>query len=172
MSATGTVSLEATTPDAAPLLANLLELYMHDMSELFAIEPGPDGRFGYEKLGLYWSEPDKRHAFLIKRGESVVGFAFAMRGSPATDDPTDLDVAEFFVLRRHRRSGTGREAAMALWNRLPGHWVVRVLETNRAGLPFWSEVVRAYTGGAFVESVRPGTPDDWRVFTFDSVRRG
>jgi predicted acetyltransferase len=171
LSASETVSLEEATPDVAPLLANLLELYIHDLSEIFPIDPGPDGRFGYEKLALYWSEPGTRHAFLIKHGARVIGFALATRGSPATDDPMDLDVAEFFVLRRHRRSGAGRDAAFALWNRLPGHWVVRVSEANRAGLPFWSEIVRLYTGGAFTEGARPGDPHGWRVFTFDSARR-
>ena len=162
------VTLERATRDAAPLLSNLLELYMHDMSEIFPIEPGPDGRFGYARLPLYWSEPDTRHAFLIRCDGRVVGFAFVTRGSPATDDPEDLDMAEFFVLRGRRRSGVGREAAFALWDALPGSWVVRVSEANRAGLPFWREVVRAYTGGAYSESTRPGTPHDWRVFRFAS----
>jgi len=162
------VTLERATPDAAPLLANLLQLYIHDLSEIFPIELGPDGRFGYDRLALYWSEPATRYAFLIRCGVGVVGFALVTRGSPASDDPAALDVAEFFVLRRHRRSGLGREAALALWDQLPGRWVVRVSEANRAGLPFWGEVIRAYSGGDFVESTRPGNPNAWRVFTFES----
>ena len=109
-----------------------------------------------------------RHAFLIKQGRDVAGFAFATRGSPASEDPEDLDVAEFFVLRAYRRSGIGRQAAMALWDRMPGHWVVRVSEANRAGLSFWSEIIRAYTSGDFVESLQPGNSQRWRVFRFAS----
>jgi predicted acetyltransferase len=165
------VSLERATPEAAPLLSHLLELYLHDLSEIFPVDLGPDGRFGYEKLPLYWSEPGARYAFLIKCGSSVAGFALATRGSPVTDDPADLDVAEFFVLRRYRRSGVGRRAAFALWDGLPGRWVVRVSEANRAGLPFWSEIVRAYTGGACNASTRPGVPHGWRVFTFASTAK-
>jgi len=172
LQASHAVSLESATPDTAPLLSNLLELYMHDLSEIFPIDVGPDGRFGYERLPLYWSEPGARYAFLIKCGVTVAGFAFATRGSPATHDPTDLDVGEFFVLRRYRRSGVGRRAAFALWNGLPGHWVVRVSEGNRRGLLFWSEVVREYAGGTCIESTRPGSPHDWRVFTFASRRQG
>jgi hypothetical protein len=51
---------------------------------------------------------------------------------------------------------------------MPGHWVVRVSEANLAGIPFWSEVVRAYTGGACTASVKPGRPNTWRVFRFAS----
>jgi predicted acetyltransferase len=152
----------------APMLGNLLELYVHDLSEVFPVELGPDGRFGYEKLPLYWAEPVVRHAFLIKQGRHVAGFALATRGSPASEDPEDLDVAEFFVLRRYRRSGIGRQAAMALWDSVPGHWVVRVSEANRVGLAFWSEVIRAYTSGDFVERVQPDDSQRWRVFRFAS----
>jgi predicted acetyltransferase len=153
------------------MLRNLLELYVHDLSEIFPVEIGPDGRFGYEQLPLYWAEPDVRHAFLIKRGSRVAGFVLATRGSPASDNPDDLDVAELFVLRAYRRLGVGRQAMKALWDTLPGHWIVRVSEANRTGLPFWREVIRSYTSGAFVESTRPGRPHGWRVFRFASTAR-
>ena len=166
MPTSGPVTLERATPDASPLLANLFELYIHDMSEFIPLEPGPDGRFGYPRLPLYWSEPETRFAFLIKCGARVAGFALVTRGSPASDDPTALDVAEFFVLRRHRRSDVGRRAAFALWDRLPGNWVVRVLEVNRAGVPFWSEIIREYTAGAYAERTSPDIPHSRRIFTF------
>lgn len=162
--------LARATPADAKLLENLLELYIHDLSEIFPIQPGPDGRFGYERLALYWSEPATRHAFLIQGELGVAGFALVTRGSPASDDPDVLDVAEFFVLRGQRRSGVGRAAAMALWDELPGSWVVRVSQANRAGIPFWSEVIRAYSGGSFSERTLPGNPNPWRVFGFASRR--
>jgi len=167
--ATEVVSLQRATPDVDSLLRNLLELYVHDLSEIFPVEIGKDGRFGYEKLRLYWEEPAVRQAFLIKSGTRVAGFAFVTRGSPASDDPDVLDVAEFFVLRGYRRSGVGRQAAPMLWDSVPGQWVVRVSEANRAGLPFWREVIGSYTSGVFVESTRPGDPHGWRIFTFASA---
>jgi predicted acetyltransferase len=160
------VALRVATRDRARLLSNLLNLYMHDLSDTFPVEVGADGRFRYGKLPLYWSEPEKRFPFLIYSGAQLAGFALATRGSPATDDPEHLDVAEFFVLRGHRRAGVGREAAFVLWNRLPGQWVVRVSEANRAGLGFWRAVVEEYTRGAFSESQHPESPYAWQVFTF------
>lgn len=160
------VTIEQSLPVDAVLLSNLLELYIHDLSEVFPIEPGPDGRFGYPKLPLYWSEPDKRFPFLIRAGGKTVGFALVTRGSPATDDSEVLDVAEFFVLRRHRRSGCGRRAAALLFDRLPGHWIVRVSEGNRGALPFWESVISAYTRGQLTQSTREGSPHAWRDFFF------
>src|SRR4051812_26911267 len=160
------VSLDVATLDDAGLLSNLLELYIHDLSEAFpSVEIGADGRFGYSKLPLYWSEPERRFPFLIRCDARVVGFALATRGSPATDDPNVFDVAEFFVLRRHRRSGVGHRAAVLLWSRLPGRWTVRVSEGNPAALPFWARVIAEFTGGAAMESKRADDPHAWRVFS-------
>jgi predicted acetyltransferase len=148
------VVLELATPDTARLLSNLLALYMHDMSEILPVAVGADGRFEYDNLRLYWSDPDRRFPFLIRSGPQLAGFALATRGSPASDDPAVLDVAEFFVLRGWRRSGVGRQAAFLLWDRLPGQWVVRVSEANHTALPFWQAVVRQYTDG----NRRDGSP--------------
>ena len=75
MSESRDVSLAVATPADAPLLANLLELYLHDLSEAFPIEVGADGRFGYEFLPLYWTEAGRRFPFLIRCGPRVAGFA-------------------------------------------------------------------------------------------------
>ncbi|HEX7828875.1 MAG TPA: GNAT family N-acetyltransferase [Thermoanaerobaculia bacterium] len=156
------VRLEPAQPHDAPLLANLLELYLHDLSEAFPIEPGADGRFGYERLPLYWTEPDRRFPLLIRSHERVVGFVFVTRGSPMSDDPDVWDIAEFFVLRRHRRDGVGRRAAFAVWDQFPGRWIVRVFDANRGAIPFWSRVIAEYAKGAFTLTER----DRWRVFSF------
>ena len=165
------VVLDVATPRDAGVLSNLLELYAHDLSEIFALELGADGRFGYAKLPVYWSKPERRFPFLIRCGTRVVGFALVTRGSPASDDPDDFDVAEFFVVRRHRRAGVGGRAAFLLWNRFAGRWIVRVSEGNHGARRFWASVIAAYTGGALAETTRPGSPHAWRVFSFDSVNR-
>src|SRR5262245_5999044 len=162
------VTLDLASPSDAVLFSNLLELYVHDMSEIFPnVEIGADGRFGYEKLPLYWSEPDRRFPFLIRYGGRVVGFVLVTRGSPATEDPGVFDIAEFFVIRSRRRSGVGQKAAFLLWDRLPGRWFVRVLEKNIGAISFWSRTIAEYTKGrTAAESRHAGIPHDWRVFSF------
>lgn len=163
------VTLAVATPSDAGVLSNLLELYAHDLSGTFALELGADGRFGYEHLPLYWSQPERRFPFLIHCGTRLAGFVLVMRGSKASDDPDAFDVAEFFILRRHRRSGAGRRAAFLLWNRFAGRWIVRVSEGNQGGRDFWASVINEYTSGALSETRRPGSPHAWRVFSFHSL---
>ncbi|HEY4212802.1 MAG TPA: hypothetical protein VGM84_15070 [Steroidobacteraceae bacterium] len=165
----GEVVLEPATARDATVLSNLLELYSHDLSDVFALEPGADGRFGYEKLPLYWSQPESRFPFLIRAGAQLAGFALVTRGSPASEDPNDFDIAEFFVLRRHRRCRVGRRAAFLLYNRFAARWIVRVSEGNQKGLQFWANVIAEYTSGTAVERTRPGSPHAWRVFSFNSA---
>jgi predicted acetyltransferase len=161
------VVLAPAAPADSALLANLLELYLHDLSEAFPIELGPDGRFGYDELPLYWSEPERRFPFLIRYGSRVVGFVLVA----ALDEPKVFDVAEFFVLRRFRRFGVGRRAAFLVWDRLPGRWTVRVSLGNKGALRFWADVIAEYTNGAATDVERPGTPNRWRVFSFDNTPR-
>ena len=166
------VTVEPAAPADAQAVANLLELYSHDLSAAFSLELGPDGRFGYEKLPLYWSEADRRFPFLFRRGSFLAGFAFVTRGSPVSDDPDVFDVAEFFVVRRHRRCGLGRQAAFQLWNRLAGRWTVRVSDENHGGCLFWASIVAEYTNGVFSETSRPDDKRRWRVFEFENANRG
>jgi predicted acetyltransferase len=164
------IVLNAATAGDAPVLSNLLELYIHDLSAAFpGVELGANGRFGYGKLALYWSDPSRHFPFLIRLGSQLAGFALATRGSPACDAADVFDVAEFFVIRRYRRSGVGRRAAMLLWKRLPGSWIVRASEGVPGAVPFWRTAVAEFTSGAAAESMRPGSPHGWRVFSFVSA---
>ena len=167
MAETELMRVHAADDGAQLVLRNLLELYVHDLSEVFPyVELGPDGRFGYPNLASYWSEPARRFAFLIKADGKVAGFALVTLGSPAAEEPDVYDLAEFFVLRAHRRSGLGRRAACLLWNQLPGHWVVRCSEANPGALTFWSDVVAEFTHGGVRILTWSGRTSQFRVFRF------
>jgi predicted acetyltransferase len=163
------VTLHALGASHLELLSNLMELYVHDLSAAFPnVALGPDGRFGYPGLDSYLAGSPARSAFLVRAGERTAGFALVNRGSPASDDPEVLDVAEFFVLRQFRGQGVGRAAAALLWDRMPGTWTVRAAVRNAEAVAFWRRVVTAYAKDAASESdyASGGTP--WKVFTFSA----
>lgn len=163
------VSLEPASASDAALLSNLLELYIHDMSAVFTqLELGADGRFGYAELPLYFSEPARRFAYVIRHDERVVGFALAKRGSPWADEPEVLDVAEFFVVRAHRRHGVGARAALLLWQALPGRWMVRVAASNTGALDFWRAAVAEFSQGTAEETTHSAAGREWQVFRFEA----
>ena len=113
-------------------------------------------------LSLYWIEPD-RHPFLILVSGQLAGLALVKK------DKNTWDMAEFFVVRAHRRTGIGTEAAHVVWRMFPGPWKVRVMDSNPAALEFWGRAIAAFLGSP-VESERLG--ERWRQFSFESQRAG
>ncbi|MGA8743722.1 MAG: GNAT family N-acetyltransferase [Terracidiphilus sp.] len=166
----GQVDVIQATIEEIPVVANLLELYAHDFSEFHSIEPGPDGRFGYPDLPLYWSESG-RHAFLIKVDGKLAGFALIREILPVSGTNSIWDMAEFFVLRAYRRGGAGTKAAKALWRQFPGNWQVRVMRSNGAGLNFWLHAIDEFAGGKVSSSSEEKAGEVWDVFSFTSTAR-
>jgi predicted acetyltransferase len=171
MDSTPPVLLEPVPVDARQTLANLIELYVHDLSAAFEVDIGADGRFGYDRLERYFSAPESHFAYFIRRGGRLAGFALVTRGSPASDDPNVLDVAELFVLRRHRRARVGHEAARQLFAERPGRWIVRVSEANLGALGFWREVIAAHVGSSVTPTQLDGKRHRFEVYAFDSPPR-
>lgn len=161
------VELVPALPEQEPILANLLELYGHDFSEFVDLKLGADGRFGYEHLPLYWSEPG-RHPFLVVADGHLAGFVFVRRGSEISNDAEVWDVAEFFIVRGFRRLGVGTRAAHEIWKRFPGRWEVRVIDRNQRAKEFWQSAINEFLG----RTVEPFTPAKdggvWHVFSFES----
>jgi predicted acetyltransferase len=139
------VEVVSATPDQESVLANLLELYAYDLSEPADLHVGPDGRYGYQSLPLYWKEKS-RLPFLVEVDGHLGGFVLVSQGSRISHDSKVWDMAEFFVLRRYRRLGIGATIAHEIWHRFPGRWEVRVLETNQPAQMFWQTTISAFTG--------------------------
>lgn len=148
------------------VLENLMSLYLHDFSEHFGTPPGPEGRFVYERLPLYFKEAG-RHPFLIRAGGELAGFALVSRGSLIRDAPDVFDLSEFFVVRGLRRRGVGREAAGQVFRSFPGTWEVRALDRNPGAGEFWAEAIARHTGDDFREEPWESQSGTWRVFSFE-----
>jgi predicted acetyltransferase len=154
-------------PEDQSILENLLELYIHDFSEFHAVDVGPDGRFGYPDLPLYWLEPG-RHPFLAQIDGDLVGFALVRKIVLDYGNNAIWDMAEFFVLRGMRGRGIGTELAQAVWAMFPGAWQVRVMQSNERAKKFWASAIARYARAP----VQPGSYEKdgelWNLFSFES----
>jgi len=133
-------------------LENLFQLYAYDFSEILPLDVDEAGRFEAPPLDAYWSEP-WRFPFLIRVNEHLAGFALVDRRSRLSTADDVWDMAEFFVLRGHRRAGLGMAAAHDLFSTHPGPWELRQANANAAATSFWRSVISSYTRGAFKEEV-------------------
>ncbi|THD62790.1 GNAT family N-acetyltransferase [Phenylobacterium sp.] len=163
------VALEIATPAQKPVLETLFQLYTHDFSEQWSgREDGElqeDGRFPqYVWLDSYWTDAD-RTPYLIRAGGHLAGFALINRFSHS-GLPLDHAVAEFFVVRKHRRAGVGFAAATNIIRARPGLWEMAVARRNTAALPFWRRVAAAVVGASVEEIERDDALWDGPIVRF------
>lgn len=116
-------------------VAGMMQPYLQELSAFTGQRPGGNGRYHYPNLELYWHE-DQRHAFIIRAGRSVIGFALVREIKGGTT------LAEFFIKEEHRRKGHGRAAAQQIFKLFPGRWAVRQQLMNANAQAFWRRVIK------------------------------
>jgi predicted acetyltransferase len=145
-----TVELVVVREDDKPVLANLLQFYCYEFSAVRQYEVTEHGLFVYRYLDHYFVEPD-RNAYFVRCDDALAGFALSRML-----DTGEREMSEFFVMRKHRRTGMGRSAAELLFAKHPGRWLVAFDDDNHDATSFWPSVVRAVAVGAVhEESVGP-----------------
>jgi predicted acetyltransferase len=141
---TAAIEIAVALPGDRAALANMMQLYAHDFSELWSGESrgelGPDGLFTAYPLDPWWREPG-HIPLLVKVGGFLAGFAL-LDSKSHTGRPLDHNMAEFFIVRKHRRSGVGSTAARMIFSRYPGRWETAVARANHGALAFWSAAIR------------------------------
>jgi predicted acetyltransferase len=144
MAAAPEIEIREAARGERPIVERLLQLYTYDFSEFAGSSSlhnrvGPDGRFPYPWLDLYWTE-EGREPFLLRVDGDLAGFVFLNRWS-ASGKPVDRSIAEFFVMRKYRREGIGTRMAHGVLRDRPGRWEIPVARYNAPALAFWQRVV-------------------------------
>lgn len=154
------------TSEDIPFLQNLAAYYIYDMSEFTHWPISADGRYGCRDAS-FWDAPRFEKWLIRVRGEPA-GFAAVDTAYP--DSRVDLDMAEFFVLRKFRHAGIGGAAATQLFGTYRGRWLVRVLPENAPALAFWRRVIEEFASGHYtVERVHvPALQCDMVAHRFDA----
>lgn len=133
------------------VLQNLLELYQYDFTEFESEDVNEDGIYGYKYLDYYWAVPG-HFPFLITVDGKLAGFALVREiASVESQTSSYYKISEFFILRKYRKEGIGKQAACYLFDLFPGEWEVAELETNLPAQRFWRKVIAAYTNNNYSE---------------------
>jgi predicted acetyltransferase len=148
------VELEPVSYADKTVLRQLCEFYIYDYSEYMGWDVDEHGTFGYRFIDHYWTDPD-RHPLFIRVDGRLAGFALVRAGDPH-------DMAEFFVMRKYRRTGVGAEAARQVFASFAGAWQVRQIAENVAATAFW----RATIPVPFRDEIADGRPVQY--FTIDA----
>jgi predicted acetyltransferase len=136
-------------PDDRLPIARMLELYQHDLSDVWDQDLDSHGEFGYA-LDRYWRSPACK-PFVFKVMDRFAGFALVDDSVRLVGN--QLWMAQFFVMKKYRRSGVGGAAAGQVFDQVRGRWEVGQMPLNLPAQAFWHHVIAGYTGGRFVEHV-------------------
>jgi predicted acetyltransferase len=149
------ISVDETTAADRELVTNLYQFYLYDFSEMldFPVEANGLYDIGGDLDGC-WETPS-RYTYVLKVNDEPAGMAVVddFKANPDVrhyEAPT-ADIAEFFVMRKFRRTGVGRQFAFTLFDRFPGAWSVRQVAENTGGITFWRKIIDEYTRGAYQE---------------------
>jgi predicted acetyltransferase len=140
----GPVSVTLALRSEAGIIDNLMQLYTHDFSDFWAGtargDLNSDGRFEAYPLDEYWTRPNCS-ALLIRRSQVLAGFAL-LNDKTHSVETADRNVAEFFILRKHRGQGVGRAAAELVFSSCAGSWEVAVARKNLQAQEFWRNTIQ------------------------------
>lgn len=136
----------ATVADREPL-RRMLELYQYELSDIWDQDIDGAGQYGYA-MDRYWDTPGN-YAYVALFEGCYAGFALV-------DDQVKLPggqywMDQFFVLKKYRRRGLGRELAARVIARHPGQWQIGQMVDNHPAQSFWRETLDAIGAREFRE---------------------
>lgn len=133
-------------------IKNLIQFYIYDFSEYGNYKVEENGLYApYPHLEDYWQAENHRFPYIIKKDEKYAGFVLVRLIESA--ERTYFSIAEFFVMRKYRRTGIGKAVAEQIFNLHRGQWQVYQMESNQPAQAFWHKVIAEYTSGQFIERV-------------------
>jgi predicted acetyltransferase len=141
------VTVRVASRSERRLIECLIQFYSY---ELMWIEPpcplqmesgDRDCYPSFADLDRYWRF-EGFHPLLIRTDEGLAGFALINTHS-RHGEQVELNLAEFYIVREHRRRGVATQAARLILAQFPGRWEIAVAEHNVAAQMFWSRTLAA-----------------------------
>jgi predicted acetyltransferase len=131
-----------------PALQRMLELYQHDISDLYDQDLDELGEYGYD-LSRHL-EARQFFAYVARVGGRYAGFALV--GPAFVTQNEGCWMEQFFVLRKYRRGHVGAALARHVFHDHPGAWEVGQMPGNLPAQAFWRKVIGSISEGRYSES--------------------
>ena len=141
------LEVRVADPDERLPVYRMLELYQHDLSDIWDQDLDLHGEYGYA-LDRYWQRSDC-WPYVFRVGGQYAGFALVDRRVRIPGDEFWMD--QFFVLKKYRRRGVGSTAAIAVLDSHHGRWQIGQMAGNLAAQAFWRRLVASYTRAGYAE---------------------
>lgn len=142
------ISIESILIEQKSVFVQMMELYNYDFSEFSEADINEYGYFGYPRIDDYWNE-EGRHPFFIRVDGKLAGLVLVRSCCEYNDLPNPHNIAEFFVMKKYRKMGVGKDVSMRIFDMFPGGWEISQWTKNLPAQRFWRKVVDEYTNGKY-----------------------
>ena len=137
------MKIELVTDQTINKLYNLLQLYLHDLSNYFPIDfDNNTATYKYDNLDNYIKDKLK-FAYLIKKENDIVGFSLV----DIVDNTNTIQ--EMFIINNYKNKGYGKEAVFLIFNNHKGDWLVKAVPCSKKAENFWTRTINEYTKGNY-----------------------
>lgn len=142
------ISIEPILYEQKSVFIQMLELYNYDFSEFSNDDINEYGYFGYKHIDDYWNEKG-RYPFFIRVNRKLAGLVLVRSCCEYNNLSNPYNIAEFFVMKKYRKKGVGRVAAIKIFNMFHGSWEISYWTNNLPAQNFWNKVISEYTNGKY-----------------------
>lgn len=134
-------------PNDFAAIGRMLELYQHDLSDIWNQDLDANGEYGYNLDKHVRAERFFAHVALVEGHYAGVALV-----APAIVTQTEgYWMEQFFILKKYRRSGHGLALANHVLNCHPGPWEIGQMPGNVAAKNFWRATISRLASSNFDE---------------------
>jgi predicted acetyltransferase len=130
--------------DRKDILKHLMTLFLHDLSEFNGdLEINQDtGLFEFDVFEWFF-EKEGLTPFFITFENNIIGFILLQSGHYTNQEHYDYFLNSFFILKKYRRRGLGRETCKQFFNQFPGRYTIGQVSNNVRAIHFWKNVYKS-----------------------------
>ncbi|MCI8668988.1 MAG: GNAT family N-acetyltransferase [Lachnospiraceae bacterium] len=142
------ITIEPILIEQKSVFVQMMELYNYDFSEFSDNDINEFGYFGYSHIDDYWNE-EGRYPFFIRVDGKLAGLVLVRSCCEYSQLSNPHNIAEFFIMKKYRKQGVGKNVAMKIFDMFPGGWEISQWTTNLPAQNFWRKVIDEYTNGNY-----------------------
>lgn len=133
------------------VLANLFQLYMHDITQDLHMDINEHGLFDYDYIDYFFSK-DGYMPFMIYVDDKIAGFVLIDLDFMVLEGKEDeYNLSEMFILNGYKGKGIGKKVAFIIFDMFLGTWEVKPVPRSLRAKTFWEKSINEYTKGKFEE---------------------
>ena len=149
-------------------IENMMQFYNYDLSESLPLDFAETGLYAIRPKAQYWSKPGVA-PFVIYVDDELAGFAVV--DGEVIQPQSQYNMGYFFIARRYRGRGVGKQAASKIFAQLPGAWEVYFYTNNKTASRFWDGVVIKSSAHAVAASAQIIDGEPCTLFSFSTATK-